>query len=263
MKSEFIDDYEHVDTSLEYVLQNILQPPDESEEYKKLEFDFNSILMNGCDCIDKCDENCLHGKNYELKNDELLLRNDRKCKDLIYECNENCSCGPGCLNRLVQYGPRDDLVIKKIDKKGYGLITTKFLNKGSFICEYAGEVLTKTEANKRDAENLKLKKNNYIFCLNEINESDDKNIIQTFVDPSRKGNIGRYLNHSCDPNCSVISVRCNYFIPKIAIFANREIEAYEELSFSYGNKVQSLNDSNKKCFCGSKNCMNFLPNITF
>jgi [histone H3]-lysine36 N-dimethyltransferase SETMAR len=260
----FRDDYEHVSESIEYILENILQEDDGTEEFKELEILFNSSIMNGCKC-QFCGDECPHGGNYRLSEGELLLSEDRRCKDLIYECNESCHFSP-CNNKLVQYGPRKNLIIKTFESKGLGLVSSSALSKGSFICEYAGEILTKTEAFRRDSMNQKEKKMNYVFCLNEIGSQDGART-QTFIDPSLKGNIGRYINHSCDANCDIISTRVDSIIPKIAIFANRDISAYTELTFNYGphQDVQDDEQSKEKskCHCNSFNCQKFLPSFYF
>jgi histone-lysine N-methyltransferase SETMAR len=76
-----------------------------------------------------------------------------------------------------------------------------------------------------------------------------------------KGNIGRYLNHSCDPNCEILSVRVDSIIPKIAIFTKRDVKENEELTFSYG--TVNLENNKKLCFCGAQNCRIYLPNLSF
>jgi histone-lysine N-methyltransferase SETMAR len=259
------DEYEHCDSIIEYIVENVLQHcREESVEFEQLEYNFQISLDNGCGCTNLCDEKCIHAGNYEIKNNKLLLRNDRRCRDLIYECNENCLCDAStCENRLVQFGPIKNLEVIKTNNKGFALITKQFIEKGSFICEYSGEILTKSEAMRRDGENLRNNRMNYIFCLNEINEDnhEKKNKIQTFIDPSRKGNIGRYINHSCDPNCEIISVRVDSVIPKISIFSQRDIHVNEEITFSYGSSAE--NGSVKECFCNSQNCNMYLPNISF
>ncbi|CAG9808689.1 unnamed protein product [Chironomus riparius] len=264
IRNELVDNYEHIDDNLEYIIENILQIGDGGKEYKDLEDDFQSSIIKFCYCeTNSCgNEGCIHGENYELRNNQLVLRNDRKCKDIIYECNDNCQCPKSCLNKLVQFGPIDGLKIQNFDTKGYGLITTKTLLEGTFICEYAGEILTKTEAIKRDKSQNAI---NYILCLNEISSESNSNKIQTFIDPRIKGNIGRYLNHSCDPNCEILSVRVDSIIPKIAIFTKRNIKENEELTFSYGTVDLNLIDEiNKKfCFCGAQNCRIYLPNLSF
>lgn len=214
---EFWDSYDHVDVDVEYILESVLQESDENLEFKQLKELNNMKLENYCKCFDQnCGESCSHGSSYEVlakNNDksELIVKfNDNFG---IYECFEDCECSLICSNRLVQFGPRKNLKILKFPEKGLGLITETFIPKGSFICEYAGEILTKSEAIKRNQENDELGKMNYILCLNEIAGESSK--IQTFVDPSRRGNIGRYLNHSCDPNCSIFPVRIGAVIPRI------------------------------------------------
>jgi [histone H3]-lysine36 N-dimethyltransferase SETMAR len=257
-----IDDYEHLSDDIEYILENILQDDDGSDEFNALRDIFNSNIERNCEC-EKCEDECLHGGNYEIRDGELLLRDDRRCKDLIYECHDSCNCTT-CLNKLVQFGPRDDLKIQHFTSKGLGLVSTSHVKKGSFICEYAGEILTKFEAMKRDKINQKEKKMNYIFCLNEIGSEKSSSTIQTFIDPSRKGNIGRYINHSCDANCDIISTRVDSIIPKIAIFANREIPPLTEITFNYGPEgLQVSFDPKKSCNCNSYNCRLYLPNFSF
>lgn len=264
VRCELVDNYEHFSDHLEYILENILQTDDGTEEFRTLEEDFQLNLANYCECgLNGCEkDNCTHGGNYEIRNNQIVLRTDRKCKDLIYECNAACQCSDVCLNKLVQFGPTGDLEIKSIENKGYGLITQKSLTQGTFVCEYAGEILTKSEAIKRDQSGSSM---NYILCLNEMSAGGNSNKIQTFIDPSRKGNIGRYINHSCDPNCEILSVRVDSVIPKIAIFTKRNIKDREELTFSYGTvDHKTINQSTKKlCYCGSENCQVYLPNLSF
>lgn len=257
-----IDDYEHLSDDIEYILENILQDDDGSEQFQALRLEFNSSIVNTCEC-ENCGENCTHGSNYDDKDGDLVLKRDRPCKDLIYECQASCRCAK-CSNKLVQYGPRGELKIQHFAGKGLGLVSTKFIPSGSFICEYAGEVLTKSEAMRRDQQNQLAGDMNYIFCLNEIRSTDGAQT-QTFIDPSRKGNIGRYINHSCDANCDIVSVRVDSIIPKIAIFANREIPPLTEITFSYGSDgpEEASNEDKKKCFCNADKCKLFLPNLKF
>lgn len=263
-RKTFSDNYEHDDDKIEYILENVLQDDDGSDEFKVLEELFNSKIINGCQCVNSiCSKKCIHGGNYKFLNGELVLSDNRICEDLIYECNDDCKCSTrDCINRFAQFGPRDDLTIQQFTGKGLGLISSEQIAKGSFICEYAGEILTKSEAMRRDKQNQTDKKMNYILCLNEISTESGSNTFQTFVDPSKKGNIGRYLNHSCDPNCSVLSVRFDSIIPKIAIYANRVILPFEELTFCYGTSIVFEKES-KLCLCNSLNCKMYLPNISF
>lgn len=51
------------------------------------------------------------------------------------------------------------------------------------------------------------------------------------IDATRSGNMARYINHSCDPNCFTQIVNVDN-TKKIVIFANRPIKAGEEVSFN-------------------------------
>jgi len=52
------------------------------------------------------------------------------------------------------------------------------------------------------------------------------------IDPSLKGNIARFINHSCDPNCYTAKWHVKGEIC-IGVFASRTILDDEELSFNY------------------------------
>jgi len=261
-RKTLIDDYEHLSDDIEYILENVLQDDDGSEEFIALKDLYNSNIANCCECESDCHGNCSHGGNYDVKDDELVLSDERKCKDLIYECHDSCRC-KSCFNRLVQFGPRDDLEFQQFSFKGLGLVARKSIVRGSFICSYLGEILTKPEAVRRDRQNQIEQQMNYIFCLNEVN-TETGATIQTFIDPSRKGNIGRYINHSCDANCDIISVRVDCFIPQITIFANRDIPPLTEITFNYGSTgAEASIEVGKKCFCNSYNCKLYLPNLSF
>lgn len=126
---------------------------------------------------------------------------------------------------------------------------------GSFVCEYAGEVLTKTEALKRSSQKHEM---NYIIVVQEHHR--DKTI--TIVDPTFIGNVGRYANHSCEPNLVMHPVRIESLVPHLALFAKRDIHKGEELSFDYGDgggRDCIILTGSKPCLCASKNCRGFLP----
>ena len=37
------------------------------------------------------------------------------------------------------------------------------------------------------------------------------------------GNIGRYLNHSCEPNLEMVTIRSSSMVPHLALFTNRDV----------------------------------------
>jgi len=94
---------------------------------------------------------------------------------------------------------------------GRGLFTAKAIKQGARIIQYTGEKIPKAESDKRLREG-----NHYIFQLNERSDIDGKAL----------GNKARYINHSCDPNCTTqLTTRT------IWIVALRDIAPGEELTY--------------------------------
>lgn len=61
------------------------------------------------------------------------------------------------------------------------------------------------------------------------------------IDAARKGNFGRFINHSCDPNCETQKWMVRGEL-SIGLFAIKDIPANSELTFDYnferyGDKV--------------------------
>ena len=173
-----------------------------------------------------------------------------------------CQCEENCDNRVVQNGPISDLVVHDFGSKGLGLICRKPITKGSFVCEYAGELISVRMAKKRS----KTDKMNYILYVVENFHKDKKRIFA--IDPTSIGNVGRYINHSCDPNLSKHLVRVDTVDPRVALMAKNDIDPGAELTFDYGcydNDILSTEKTHPrtKCLCRSKNCRGALPFYEF
>ena len=72
--------------------------------------------------------------------------------------------------------------------RGYGAFATRKITEGEFIVEYAGHVVHRDEYFKKSRVNAK------DFYAMEL-QGD------FLIDASKNANLGRFLNHSCDPNC--------------------------------------------------------------
>ncbi|XP_019633469.1 PREDICTED: histone-lysine N-methyltransferase SETMAR-like [Branchiostoma belcheri] len=239
--------------------------------------DPSEIMYAGCDCqTPTCPSDCpcilRYGPTYD--NAGCLLTEERenflRCKPIL-ECNSSCRCGEKCYNRVVQKGVSLKLEVFRTPRKGWGLRAAERIPLGRFVCEYAGEVLGLQEARRR-TRNMKHEDMNYILTLREHIASG--RVVETHVDPTYIGNVGRYINHSCSPNLLMLPVRVDSEVPKLALFARKDIEVGEELSFDYsgeyGNvatqkKLQKEREKSKDCsklkpcFCGSEMCAGFLP----
>lgn len=187
----------------------------------------------------------------------------------VFECNSLCCCGESCQNRLVQRGLQLRLQVFRTQRKGWGVRALEPIPRGSFVCEYAGEVLGFAEAQRRIRAQAP-EEPNYIIAVRE--HLHDGRVMETFVDPTRIGNVGRFLNHSCEPNLLMVPVRVDSMVPKLALFAATDIPAGEELSYDYSGRFQNVarasrehepleedNSLRKPCYCGSPTCASFLP----
>ncbi|XP_030755578.1 histone-lysine N-methyltransferase Su(var)3-9-like [Sitophilus oryzae] len=149
----------------------------------------------------------------------------------IFECNKLCKCSSNCRNRVVQHGRQVPLCIFRTNNGcGWGVKVLRKIFCGQFVCEYVGEVITHEEAEKRGKE-YDAEGRTYLFDL-DYNSRDN---LYT-VDAAKYGNVSHFINHSCDPNLGVYATWINCQdpnIPKLALFALKEINKGEELTFDY------------------------------
>ncbi|KAF4093565.1 hypothetical protein AMELA_G00003320 [Ameiurus melas] len=182
----------------------------------------------------------------------------------VFECNALCVCGESCQSRVVQNGLQIRLCVFRTRNRGWGVVTQEAIKRGSFVCEYAGEVIGFEEARRRQMSQTP-EDQNYIIAVQEHGGSQRLGV--TFVDPVAVGNVGRFLNHSCQPNLTMVPVRVHSLVPRLALFSSRDIEPGEELSFDYSGGHAQRTDAaaaagalqRKVCLCGAQDCTGFLP----
>lgn len=243
----------------------------------------SEVTLPGCSCLSHscCIETCTclrtHGQAYDSTSrlQDLIKTEGAYCLP-VFECNALCSCSDSCSNRVVQRGLKLKLEVYSTNSCGWGVRTLEDIQCGTFVCEYAGEVISFDEARRRQLAQ-RPDDNNYIIAVRE--HAGTGSITETFVDPAHVGNVGRFLNHSCQPNLFMVPVRVHSVIPRLALFAGRDIYDQEELTFDYSgglhkqhpsdlNSTQRDTDDHgsrtdvlhrKPCHCGAKNCNLFLP----
>jgi histone-lysine N-methyltransferase SETD2 len=76
------------------------------------------------------------------------------------------------------------------------------------------------------------------------------------IDATRKGNLARFMNHSCEPNCEPIrwKVAGAY---RIGFFALRDISVGEEITWKYA-VMKTPNIKRKACKCKSLSCTGYI-----
>ncbi|EGP91915.1 SET domain-containing protein [Zymoseptoria tritici IPO323] len=210
---------------------------------------------------------------------QRLVTYYRDHRHAVYECNDNCACGPRCKSRLVQKGRRVPLIIFKTPDRGWAVKCGIALQQGQFIDTYLGEVITSEETDRRE-ENAGQEKASYLYSLDKfvgdpvpgegtVLTSDDCYVI----DGQHWGNVTRFINHSCDPNCRQYTVsydKNNILLYNLAFFAYTDIPAGTELTFDYMDKDEMevedailyreqilsdpANQDRVRCNCGSVKC---------
>uniref|UniRef100_A0A1I7TPX8 Histone-lysine N-methyltransferase SETMAR n=1 Tax=Caenorhabditis tropicalis TaxID=1561998 RepID=A0A1I7TPX8_9PELO len=212
--------------------------------------------FRGCDCENECSAanecTCLISKLDNYSENALFLSTPQ----LLVECSSNCACSllpTSCRNRVVQNGVKKNIEIFSTSEKGSGARACEPIRAGEFVCEYAGECIGEDEVTRRCQEFKD--QDNYTLTLKE---HFGERTVKTFLDPRIRGNIGRFLNHSCDPNCEVVVVRLGKMIPTAGIFAKRDIQIGEELCYDYG--MSGIEGDNRKlCHCKAATCRKYLP----
>lgn len=166
--------------------------------------------------------------------------NTSRCANYAMQI-ECVKCGPGCVNKRIQKDITADIRVIKTDHKGYGLFANEDLIEGAYIREYIGEIVTLEELILRRSL---MGQAEHLYAM-EIKK-------ETYIDSTHVGSISRYINHSCEPNCTaevwVVKGRL-----RVAITTLKDIKSGEELTFDYcwepleGRQLT-------KCYCGTPSC---------
>nr|GMD65634.1 histone-lysine N-methyltransferase family member SUVH9-like [Ipomoea batatas] len=204
----------------------------------------------GCDCVNGCFGNCFcairNGGEFAYDHNGILLRG----KPLVLECGPHCRCPATCRNRVSQKGVRKRFEVFRSRETGWGVRSLDLIQAGSFICEYAGIVLTKEQE-----EIFKMNGDSLIypsrFSERWAEWGDLSQIYPEYVRPSypsippldfamdvsRMRNLACYMSHSSSPNVLVQLVLYDHnyaCFPRLMLFAMENIPPLQELSIDYG-----------------------------
>ncbi|XP_008547281.1 probable histone-lysine N-methyltransferase CG1716 [Microplitis demolitor] len=182
----------------------------------------------------------------EVERGELGCGEDCLNRLLMIECGSRCVVSDRCTNRRFQSCSYAKCEVFRTDKKGLGLRATADLDAGEFIMEYVGEVVDPKDFRKRAKEYSKDKNKHYYFMALKSDQ---------IIDATMKGNISRFINHSCDPNAETQKWTVNGEL-RIGFFNRRFIAAGEEITFDY--HFQRYGKEAQKCFCESTNCRGWI-----
>ncbi|CAF4721168.1 unnamed protein product, partial [Rotaria magnacalcarata] len=219
-----------------------------------------------CDCIDNCNDRmkcaCFRKtlNQAQINHDPLVMEKEKNRYTLaymlkttgyqrkrllnpissgVYECNSKCSCHrEHCSNRLVQQGLFVHLQLFKDKVKGWGLRALHDLPRGTFLCQYIGELLTSEQGHER-AQSMDDKYQTSLDLVKQVHyeinnedgddiDDDDDDDEPYVVDGSLFSNLGKYFNHSCEPNMFIQNVFIeshDLHFPNLALFTRTHVKA--------------------------------------
>ncbi|KAM1018514.1 hypothetical protein ACFX2C_040136 [Malus domestica] len=205
--------------------------------------------QTGCDCKDGCSESkpcpCI------MKNKGVLPYNDKgrrtnRSSSIVYECGAGCKCSSSCKNRVSQRGVCSTfkLEVFKTRSKAWGVRSLAWIPRDSFVCEYVGEVVVLEYNNNgfQDASEQRQEQKQQPFCfpLMLLSSSGGEKSSRLAVDAAKRGNVGRFVNHSPSPNLYVQRVLFDHGdprMPHMMLFAKKDIRPCQELTLDFNCNV--------------------------
>jgi uncharacterized protein len=135
------------------------------------------------------------------------------------------------------------IAVRRSGIHGRGVYARCLIREDETVCEYKGEIISEAEVARRYPENMEGLNHTFVFGVAHNHN----------IDGGSKGNIARWINHSCAPNCDTYEKDKRMFVR-----AARDIRAGEELSYDYaieaGERLTKAVKARWPCWCGAKEC---------
>ena len=142
------------------------------------------------------------------------------------------------------------IALRRSPIHGNGVFARQDLPAGTTLVEYRGRRLAHAEADDIYGDTLETG-HTFLFTLND----------EYVIDANVEGNVARWINHSCAPNCQPVLVEHeggDRRRDKVEIESLRDIRAGEELTYDYGITLSVPHTARMKqlwaCRCGAPNC---------
>ncbi|XP_013167765.1 PREDICTED: histone-lysine N-methyltransferase SETD1 isoform X1 [Papilio xuthus] len=127
----------------------------------------------------------------------------------------------------------------------WGLFAQEPIAADEMVIEYVGQMIRPIVADVREAQYEATGiGSSYLFRID----------LDTIIDATKCGNLARFINHSCNPNCyaKIITIESQ---KKIVIYSKQPIGVDEEITYDY---KFPLEDEKIPCLCGAPQCRGFL-----
>ena len=143
-------------------------------------------------------------------------------------------------NESLLLSKQKNIQFGKSSIHSWGVFALEDIASEEMVVEYIGEYIDEKVANLREKLYEKQGYDHYMFRV-------DDNLI---IDATKKGNLARFINHSCDPNCYTRIINVNNTL-RVVIYSKMQIKAGEELTYDYKFPIE---DDKIVCLCSSRNC---------
>jgi len=148
--------------------------------------------------------------------------------------------------RMKAVPMNERLEVRRSHIHGWGLFLKRDVRKDEFIVEYVGQIVRRIVGDKREKYYDEAGFGScYLFRLDN----------DRIVDATRRGNVGRFINHCCKPNAYARVVTVEPNVKKIVIIALVDLRAGDEVMYDYKFPIE---DDKVRCFCGAPNCRGFM-----
>ncbi|KAK2837545.1 hypothetical protein Q5P01_014757 [Channa striata] len=123
----------------------------------------------------------------------------------------------------------------------WGLFAMEPIAADEMVIEYVGQIIRQVIADMREQkyeeEGIG---SSYLFRIDQ----------DTIIDATKFGNLARFINHSCNPNCyaKIITVESQ---KKIVIYSRQPISVNEEITYDYKFPIE---ETKIPCLCGADSC---------
>lgn len=138
-----------------------------------------------------------------------------------------------CANVAIQLARPARLIVGDSQVAGFGLYAGENIKAGQYLGEYQGELISYDELSRRE-DIYRYRDRLFTFRLNRDQGIDGEHV----------SNKLRFINNSLKDhiiNCAPEKKSCNT-IPRIAMFATKNLRPGDELFFNYGYKKKHIKD---------------------
>uniref|UniRef100_A0A812B9S6 [histone H3]-lysine(4) N-trimethyltransferase n=1 Tax=Acanthosepion pharaonis TaxID=158019 RepID=A0A812B9S6_ACAPH len=177
------------------------------------------------------------------QNDKKLSMTSREARHNIRRFQTNF--GDLELGELFKFNQlkfrKKQLRFAKSSIHDWGLFALEPIAAEEMVIEYVGQVIRHFVADEREKQyGAQGIGSSYLFRVDN----------ETIIDATKAGNLARFINHSCNPNCyaKIITVEAH---KKIVIYSKRDIDVNEEITYDY---KFPLEEEKISCLCGAQGC---------